>query len=261
LSERGCRPALPCRDTVNALAIGYASAFVAGLASFVSPCILPLVPAYLSFLAGVSYDQAVEAHVQTQVRRRLVGSALSFVAGFVVIFVAFGASATLIGRVLTDQASLLAKISGVFIIALGLLQMGVLHVRLADRDLRFHPQRLPAGPLGAFVTGLAFAFGWTPCVGPILAAILAVAANGRSVTHGVILLACYGSGIGVPFLVAAFALAPFTRLIRRLRERLRVVEVSVGSLMVATGALIFTGAIAEVGGWLLQRFPALGRVG
>lgn len=246
---------------MNALAIGYASAFFAGVASFVSPCILPLVPAYLSFLAGVSYDQAVEPHVQARVRARLIVSAVAFVAGFVVIFIAFGASATMIGRVLTDQGALLAKISGVLIIGLGLLQMGVLHVRLAQRELRFHPQRLPAGPLGAFVTGLAFAFGWTPCVGPILAAILAVAANGRSITHGVILLGAYGAGIGLPFLVAAFALAPFTQLMRRWRERLRFLDVSVGSLMVVTGALIFTGSIANVGGWLLQKFPALGRVG
>jgi cytochrome c-type biogenesis protein len=246
---------------VNALAIGYAGAFGAGIASFVSPCILPLVPAYLSFLAGVSYDDAVETHARPGVRRRLIAAAVAFVVGFVLIFVAFGASATLIGRVLTDQAALLAKISGVMIIALGLLQMGVLHVGLAARDLRFHPKRLPAGPLGAFVTGLAFAFGWTPCVGPILAAILALAANDGSVGHGVILLAAYGAGIGVPFLAAAFALAPFTKLMGRWRERMRVVEVSVGSLMVATGALIFTGSIASVGGWLLQKFPALGRVG
>ncbi len=246
---------------MNALAIGYAGAFLAGLASFVSPCILPLVPAYLSFLAGVSYRNAVEAHVQAEVRRRLVGSAIAFVAGFVLVFVAFGASATLIGRVLADQGPILAKISGVFIIVLGLLQMGVLHVRIANRELRFHPQRLPTGPLGAFVTGLAFAFGWTPCVGPILGAILAVAANERSVTHGIVLLACYGGGIGVPFIVAAFALAPFTRVVGQMRERLRIVEVSVGSLVVATGALIFTGEIANVGGWLLQRFPALGRIG
>ena len=246
---------------MNALAIGYTSAFGAGIASFISPCILPLVPAYLSFLAGVSYEEAVGTHVRAGVRRRLIFSAAAFVAGFVIVFVAFGASATLIGRALTDQAAMLAKISGVFIIALGLLQMGVLHLRFASRDLRFHPKRLPAGPFGGFVTGLAFAFGWTPCVGPILAAILALAANDGSIGHGVILLAAYGAGIGLPFLAAAFAFAPFTQLMARWRERMRVVEVSVGSLMVVTGALVFTGSIANVGGWLLQQFPALGRVG
>lgn len=246
---------------MNALAIGYAGAFGAGVASFVSPCILPLVPAYLSFLAGVSYEAAVEPHVQAAVRRRLLVSAFAFVVGFIAVFVAFGASATAIGRVLADQNVLLAKISGIVVIALGLFQMGVLHVRFAQRELRFHPQRLPAGPLGAFVTGLAFAFGWTPCVGPILAAILAVAANGPSVGQGVLLLAAYGAGIGVPFMAAAFALAPFTRLMRRWRDHLHVVEVSVGSLLVVTGALIFTGSVADVGGWLLQKFPALGRVG
>jgi len=250
-----------CHESLNGLAIGYASAFGAGLASFISPCVLPLVPAYLSFLAGVSYERAVEPELHAGVQRRLLIAAVAFVFGFVVVFVSFGASATLIGRVLTEQGALLARISGVLLIALGLVQLGFLRLGAMQRDIRFHPRTLPVGPAGAFVMGLAFAFGWTPCVGPILAAILTIAANERSVTQGVVLLAFYGAGIGIPFIAAALAFAPFTRLLSHLRERMRIVEASVGALMVATGALIFTGNLANVGGWLMQTFPAFSRVG
>jgi cytochrome c-type biogenesis protein len=246
---------------VNSLAIGYATAFGAGFASFISPCVLPLVPAYLSFLAGVSYESAVEPRAHAAVRRKMLVAAVAFVCGFVAIFVAFGASATLVGKVLADYGTLLARISGLLLIALGLVQAGVVRFGAMQRELRFHPRALPVGPGGAFVMGLAFAFGWTPCVGPILAGILTLAASEHSVVHGIVLLALYGAGIGVPFLVAAVALAPFTRFMSYWRGRTRVIEASVGALMVATGALILTGSIADVGAWLLRTFPALSQTG
>ncbi len=246
---------------MNSLGIGYATAFGAGLASFISPCILPLVPAYLSFLAGVSYETAVEPHLQAAVRRKLLVAAVAFVFGFVLVFVSFGASATLAGKILAQQGTLLARISGLLLVVLGLVQAGVLRLGAMQRELRFHPRALPVGPGGAFVMGLAFAFGWTPCVGPILAGILTLAASERSISRGIVLLAFYGAGIGVPFVAAALALAPFTQFMGHWRGRTRAIETSVGALMVATGALIFTGSIANVGAWLMQTFPALGRAG
>jgi cytochrome c-type biogenesis protein len=246
---------------VNNLVVGYATAFGAGLASFISPCVLPLVPAYLAFLAGVSYERAVDAQLDAAVRRRLLLAASAFVAGFVVVFVGFGASATLVGKLLTEHGTLFSRISGGLLIVLGLQQAGVLRLAALQRELRFHPGGLPIGPAGAFVMGLAFAFGWTPCVGPILAAILTLAAGQGSVAHGVVLLAFYGCGIGLPFIVAACALAPFARWLNHWRARFRAVEAGAGALMVVTGALILTGALANVGGWLMQTFPALGRVG
>ncbi|GAC1545299.1 MAG: cytochrome c biogenesis protein CcdA [Candidatus Velthaea sp.] len=246
---------------MSGVALAYPTAFLAGGASFASPCVLPLVPAYLSFLAGVSYDELTAAPRGGELSRRIMVAALAFVAGFVAVFVALGASASLIGRVLIDHAGLLEQISGLLVIAFGLHFIGWLRVPVLFKDARFHPQRIPSGPLGAFLMGLAFAFGWTPCVGPILAAILTLAANGNSLDYGMLLLACYGLGLGVPFLLAAFAIGPFMRIVRRLRDRMRAIEISVGVLMVGTGALILTGTLASISGWLLKTFPALGQFG
>ncbi|GAC1403054.1 MAG: cytochrome c biogenesis protein CcdA [Candidatus Velthaea sp.] len=241
--------------------LAYPTAFLAGGASFASPCVLPLVPAYLSFLAGVSHDDLVDARRGSELSRRVLVAALAFVAGFGAVFVALGASATLIGQLLIDHADVLEKISGLLVIAFGLHFIGWLRVPLLFQDARFHLQRMPSGPFGAFVMGLAFAFGWTPCVGPILAAILTLAANGKSLGYGMALLACYALGLGVPFLLAAFAIGPFMRIIRRLRDRMRAIEISVGVMMVGTGALIVTGSLANISGWLLKTFPALGQFG
>lgn len=241
--------------------VGYATAFAAGLASFVSPCVLPLVPAYLSFLAGVSYDDVVAAKVGDAVGRRVLGAALAFVAGFVCVFVALGASATLLGSLLLDHADVLEKISGALIVLFGLNFMGLIRVPFLQRDARFHPKKLPAGPLGAFLMGFAFAFGWTPCVGPILGVILTLAAQSASLGHGVLLLAVYGAGLGAPFLIAAVALGPLMRGLVKIRSYFRAIEISIGALMVVTGAFIISGSLASVSGWLLRMFPALGRFG
>ena len=246
---------------MSAFDVGYPSAFAAGVASFASPCVLPLVPGYLSFLAGVSYDDMAQPARDRSVSRRVFAAALAFVAGFIVVFVGLGASATLVGHVLIDHADVLEKVSGLLIVLFGLHFVGVLRVPMLQRDVRFHPERLPAGPGGAFLMGLAFGFGWTPCVGPILATILALAAVGNSVPRGMILLACYALGIGLPFLLAAAAFQPFLKTVARFKTRMRAIEVTVGALMVATGVLITTGSLAGTSGWLLRIFPALGRFG
>ena len=243
------------------LEIGYSAAFLAGLISFASPCVLPLVPAYLSFLAGLTFDEVASDHRSRSASLRVVIAALAFVAGFITIFVALGASATYLGALLADNASVIAKISGVLIAVLGFYYMGLIKIPLLQRDARFHPVLRRAGPFGAYIVGLAFAFGWTPCVGPVLAAILAIAGSTGDVWHGSTLLLFYGLGIGSPFILAAFAFQPFLRVTKFVREKLRWIEVASGSLLVATGVLIFLGSLANVSAWLLHAFPFLGKIG
>lgn len=241
--------------------VTYAGAAVAGMLSFASPCVLPLVPAYLSFLGGVSFESLASETRDASTGRRVMLAAVAFVLGFTTVFVALGASATLVGRVLSDHIDVLAKVAGAIIIVFGLHYMGVLRIPFLARDVRFHPTTLPRGIVGAYVMGLAFAFGWTPCVGPVLATILTLAGNSRSVAHGALLLGVYAAGLGVPFLIAAAAVGPFMRVVARLRSRMRSLEVALGGMMIVTGVLIWVGSIADVSGWLLRSFPVLARGG
>ncbi|HVA36075.1 MAG TPA: cytochrome c biogenesis protein CcdA [Candidatus Dormibacteraeota bacterium] len=240
--------------------VSYPGALLAGVLSFASPCILPLVPAYLSFLAGVSFEEIADERRDPAIARRVVLSSLAFVAGFVTVFVVLGASASVVSRVLVDHLGLLAKVAGVVVILFGLHYTGLLPLRLLSYDLRFRPVRASGGA-GAFLMGLAFAFGWTPCVGPVLATILTLAAAQTSIWRGVALLTCYGIGIGLPFVAAAAAVGPFMRLAAGMRSRMRWVEVALGGMMIATGSLILVGSVANVSGWLMRTFPALSRVG
>jgi cytochrome c-type biogenesis protein len=243
--------------------IGYAGAFLAGLVSFVSPCVLPLVPPYLAYLAGVS-TSAVSASgpvVDAGVRRRIVIQALAFVLGFSTVFVLLGASATLIGQVLLRHIGWLSIAAGVVIIVMGLHFLGVFRIGLLYREARIEVERKPAGPLGAYAMGLAFAFGWTPCVGPVLAAILMVAGSEESAMRGASLLLAYSLGIGLPFLVAAALAGPFIGLMNRLKAHLGLVEKGMGVMLVATGLLFVTGSMPAIANWLLETFPLLGRIG
>ena len=243
------------------LQVGYTAAFAAGIVSFVSPCILPIVPAYLSFLAGVSFDELATTDQNTASRRRILTAAAAFCAGFVTVFVLLGASASMLGRLLADEADTIAKISGILIILLGLHYLGAFRLPWLDRDVRFHPLMKKSGPIGAYVIGLAFAFGWTPCVGPILATILVIAGNSHDLTRGIALLTAYGLGIAVPFLGAALAFGTFSKLFTVIKEHMRPIEILSGVLLVATGGLIAVGSIANVSGWLLQTFPFLANGG
>ncbi len=247
--------------TVNVPAVTYAGALVAGVLSFASPCVLPLVTAYLSFLGGVTFEDATSSRPEPAVVRRVLMSAAAFVLGFTTIFVILGASATLLGRVLADHFNVFARIAGAIIIVFGIHYTGLVPLRFLNYEARFHPTDRPGSILSAFVMGLAFAFGWTPCVGPVLATILIVAANTGSVWRGVLLLGCYGFGIGVPFLLAAVAVGRFLHLATRFRHHIRWVEVSLGAIMIATGAIILAGSISGVSGWLLRTFPGFSGVG
>ncbi len=236
------------------------AALLAGLISFLSPCVLPLVPPYLVYLSGVSLERLADAEPEPAVKRETVLAALLFVLGFSTVFVAFGASASAIGNLVRVHADALAKIAGVVIIVMGLHFLGVLRIGWLMRQKRLKMPK-PVGLWGAYVMGVAFAFGWTPCIGPILAAILAVAASEATVAKGAGLLAVYSLGLGIPFMLAAFAVEPFAAFLVRFRAHLARVEVAMGGLLVLTGIAFLTGFINEASFWLLETFPVLGKIG
>jgi cytochrome c-type biogenesis protein len=238
-----------------------AGALLAGVLSFVSPCILPLVPPYLGFLGGLTFEQLAEDEGDRAVARRVVIAALAFVLGFATVFVILGATASAISRVVATYSGWLAQIAGLVIIGFGLHFLGLLRLSFVDRELRWHPERRPPGLIGAYVIGLAFAFGWTPCIGPVLAAILTVAATQEDAVRGAVLLGAYALGIGLPFLAAALFIRPFLGVLRRLKPQMRRIEQALGVLLILTGLLISAGAFEEIGYWLLRAFPALGRLG
>jgi cytochrome c-type biogenesis protein len=235
------------------------AAALGGLISFLSPCVLPLVPPYLSFLAGTTFDQ-LAAGDDAAVRRRALLAALLFVAGFTTVFVLLGATASALGQLVRQYLTVLSTLAGVAIIAMGLHFLGVFRIGLLYREARFQVPR-PVGLWGAYLMGLAFAFGWTPCIGPILAAILTLAGSEASVAKGAGLLAVYSAGLGLPFLLAAFAMRPFAAFMKRMRTRFALVEKTMGGLLVLTGIAFLAGWLTEASYWLLEAFPALGRLG
>jgi cytochrome c-type biogenesis protein len=236
------------------------TALIAGLISFLSPCVLPLVPPYLVFLAGTSLERFADAEPERRVKRETVLAAALFVLGFSTVFVALGASASVIGSLIRAYSGPLSTIAGIVIIVMGLHFLGITPIALLHRQKRLEVAK-PVGLWGAYVIGLAFAFGWTPCIGPILAAILAVAASEQTVAKGAGLLAVYSLGLGIPFMIAAFAIEPFAAFLARFKNYLHRVEQAMGALLVLTGIAFLTGSINQMSVWLLEAFPALGRVG
>jgi cytochrome c-type biogenesis protein len=240
--------------------VSFLAAFVAGILSFLSPCVLPLVPPYLVYLAGTSLERLADAEPQPLVWRDTLLASLLFVAGFSTVFVAFGASASAIGALVLRFSPQLAIVAGVAIIIMGLHFLGATRIAVLMQEKRATIPK-PAGLWGAYVMGLAFAFGWTPCIGPILAAILAVAASKETVAKGAGLLAVYSAGLGIPFLIAAFAVEPFMAFLARFKRHVVVVERAMGALMVLTGIAFLTGFVSQAGNWLLEWFPALSKIG
>ncbi len=242
--------------------ITYGGALVAGILSFLSPCVLPLVPPYLCFLGGVTLDQITDDAAQDPaISRRVFFSAVAFVLGFSTVFVGLGATATTFGQAIADHIEVLSKIAGGVIIILGLHFLGLFRIGLLFREARFHMDAKPAGLFGAYVIGLAFAFGWTPCVGPILAAILFIAGSEGTLASGMGLLATYSAGLGIPFLLAALAVRPFMRFMARFKNHMVTVERIIGILLVITGLLFVTESMNLIGFWLLETFPSFGKVG
>jgi cytochrome c-type biogenesis protein len=240
--------------------VTYLAALIAGLVSFLSPCVLPLVPPYLVFLAGTSLERFADKEPKSRGQRETVIAAALFVLGFSTVFVALGASASVIGSLIRAYSGPLATIAGVFIIIMGLHFLGITPIALLHRQKRLEVAK-PVGLWGAYVIGLAFAFGWTPCIGPILAAILTVAASEQTVARGASLLAVYSVGLGIPFIVAALAIEPFAAFLARFRRYLHRVEQVMGALLVLTGLAFLTGSINQMSVWLLETFPVLGKIG
>ncbi|HZP10088.1 cytochrome c biogenesis CcdA family protein [Methyloceanibacter sp.] len=242
--------------------VTYVGALFAGLLSFLSPCVLPLVPPYLCFLGGATFDQlAGEDETPTHVYATVVMSSIAFVLGFTTVFVALGATATALGQLLIANLALLSKVAGVIIIIAGLHFLGLIHIPLLHREARYHADERPAGLLGAYIIGLAFAFGWTPCIGPVLGAILAMAAGEDSVRQGIGLLFVYSLGLGIPFIAAAVAIRPFMSTMQRFRRHLGTIEKVLGGFLVVTGILFLTNAMTLISAWLLQLFPGLAAIG
>lgn len=242
------------------------AAFGAGVLSFISPCVLPLIPGYLSYISGLSLDEmrgspvaagtAVAVAAPPETRRRVILSSLAFILGFSIVFVALGASASAIGQFLMSRLSILGKIAGAIVIIFGLHTMGVLRIEWLYQEKRVQTsQQRPAGFIGATLVGMAFAFGWTPCLGPILAGILAVAASQDTIGNGVRLLSAYSLGLGVPFLATALAINRFFAALARIRRHYHKVEVVSGALLVAIGVLIFTDRFTIIAQWLTPYLP------
>ena len=236
------------------------AALVAGMLSFLSPCVLPLVPPYLVYLTGTSLEHLADAETGPQARRQTMTAALLFVLGFSTVFVALGASASAIGALLRAYSGELAVAAGIAIIVMGLHFLGLTPIAWLMREKRLALAK-PVGVWGAYLMGLAFALGWTPCIGPILAAILAIAASEETVAKGAGMLAVYSLGLGVPFIVAAFAVAPFAAFIARFRAHLGLVEKTMGGLLVLTGIAFLTGTVSQASNWLLSTCPALAKIG
>ncbi len=239
--------------------VTFPAAAAAGLLSFLSPCVLPLVPPYLTYLAGVSMED-LEIETRSAARRDVLLSAVLFVLGFSTVFVALGATASAFGSVIRANLQVLSWVAGGVIILMGLHFIGLLKVELLYREKRAEIAK-PMGLFGSYVMGLAFAFGWTPCIGPILAAILAVAGTQDTVLRGAALLATYSLGLGLPFIAAGFALGRFLAFVARFRRHFGKVEKIVGVLLIFTGIAFLTGGVQEMSFWLLEIFPGLATLG
>ena len=239
------------------LVAGLGVAMLAGFMSFISPCVLPVVPAYLAYLSGMSF-----AELETERRRRdAVMSALLFVLGLSTIFVLLGLAASALGTLVLSHQRLLGQISGCVIIAFGLHFLGVVRLPFLDREFRPGGNERGGGAVGAYVLGLAFAFGWVPCIGPVLGAILALAAQEESVVRGTVLLSAYAAGLGVPFIICGALIGHATKWMNRIKPHLRAVERGIGLFLVAVGLLLLTGRFSDIAYWILEFAPWMAAVG
>ena len=240
--------------------IGLLTAFLAGMISFLSPCVLPLVPGYLSYAAGQSLE-TMQAEQRTRARLEVLGLSALFVLGFSLVFVALGASATVVGRLLQAYKSELNIAAGILVILFGLLMTGLARPALLQRELRFHGRLPGARPVVALLLGMAFAFAWTPCIGPVLGALLTLSAARGSVGDGVLLLGVYSLGLGVPFLGAALFMERFVERLRRLGRTGRSLYTVAGVILILMGIAMLTGLLTRFSYWLLEAFPILAEIG
>jgi cytochrome c-type biogenesis protein len=233
-------------------AVPLTMAFAAGLLSFLSPCVLPLVPSFLVYITGLSFEQLTQDSQTRAMRRTAIVHATAFILGFSAIFILFGASATVAGQLLLTYQDIVRQVGGVLIVVFGLYLMGVFNLPFLMVEKRLHISRRPAGPVGTFLVGSAFGAGWTPCVGPILGSILLVASTSDSVASGVGLLTLYSLGLGIPLFLAALSLGTFLSHAKRLNRYMKPVSVVSGVFLVVLGVMFFTNSFAVFTGWLTE---------
>ena len=234
--------------------VGVLVAFTAGLFSFLSPCVLPLFPSYLSFVTGMSVAD-LSAELTGAARRRVMLHSVAFVLGFSLVFISLGASFSAAGQFLLDYRDSIRRVGGVLIVLFGLYIAGLLNVGLLGRTQQWQIREKPAGYLGSLAVGITFAIGWTPCVGPILGAILSLAGTAETVTRGVGLLAAYSAGLGVPFLLSSLALGAFLKFFKRYRPFIPVVERAAGVILIVVGVLVFTNYYLVLNSWAISITP------
>jgi cytochrome c-type biogenesis protein len=234
--------------------VGVLVAFTAGLFSFLSPCVLPLFPSYVSFITGMSVSD-LTADLSGAARRRVMLHAVAFVLGFSLVFVALGASFSAAGQFLLDYRNLIRQIGGALIVLFGLYIAGVFKLAAMGRTMQFQLREKPAGYLGSLLVGITFAIGWTPCVGPILGAVLSLAGTSETVQRGIGLLIAYSAGLGLPFLVSAVALGAFLKFFKRYRPLIPVMERAAGVILVVVGVLVFTNYYVVLNSWAISLTP------
>jgi cytochrome c-type biogenesis protein len=238
------------------------TAFGAGLFSFISPCVLPLIPAYISFVSGVSIDTLQENDEEAgNTSMKVFVSTLIFVLGFSAVFIMLGAGAGVIGKLLFIYRIWFNRVAGGMIIVLGLHMTGIFRIGFLNYEKRIHVRENPLGVLGIFLIGAAFAFGWTPCIGPILAAILALAAQQGNVASGMFMLAVYSAGLGLPFIITGLAINRFLGVYKKMRRHLGTIEKIAGAFLIIVGGLIFFDMFSILSGYLIQLFPGLAEIG
>jgi cytochrome c-type biogenesis protein len=240
--------------------VSHWGALLAGLISFLSPCVLPLVPPYLCYMAGVSLDQLIGDSDEVVAKRTVMLSSAAFVLGFSTVFVTMGATASVLGRFVAGYADVLAVVGGAIIVVMGLHFLGLFKIAFLQRQLQVDIDSR-AGPVGSYLLGLAFAVGWTPCIGPVLGTILFVAGSEQTAMRGAGLLAVYSLGLGLPFILAGLFAGRFMHFMRRFRGHLGTVEKAMGAALVVTGILFMTGTITTFSFWILSIFPEMALIG
>lgn len=234
------------------------AAFLAGVVSFVSPCVLPLVPSYITFITGVSFDELTARQQTARVRRLTIVHSLAFIVGFSIVFISLGATATATGQFLRDHQDTLRRVGGVLIVLFGIYLTGILPIPALSRERKFQITEKPLGILGSVLVGITFAAGWTPCIGPILASILLYASTAKTVGTGILLLSVYSLGLGVPFFLASLGMNSFLAASSRLRRSLRTIEIVSGVILIAFGIALVTNVFSYFVAFLSRFLPALG---
>lgn len=237
--------------------VTYIGAFIAGLLSFLSPCVLPLIPSYIMYITGISYSDMLAEHPSHVIRQKTILHSLCFICGFTVVFVLLGASATFIGSFLNENATIIRKIGGILLVILGIHVTGILPLRFLLGEKRVSIKHKPAGYAGSFLIGITFAAGWTPCIGPILAAILTVAATEDRVYQGILLLLIYSLGLGLPFFLSSLAMHRFLAVFNRFKKYIRMFEIITGIFLMVIGVLIYTNWLSRLSGYLTMFFQGI----